>query len=240
MRARDRAVSAVRVRAVSKWPWSIVARGDLETAQDVLRQGVVGQDRPARTSDRFPAIGFHWLSGVVRAARGDEAGAIDEFDLELSQVHPDGSTDPSTRRPRWCRAATPSSRLVSPIARARRSRAALTHIAGYGRALVGLSLAECQTIGRCGRVAAAREATPRGHRTITSRRAARTRRMVVAHATPPPTAIPPRPSTPWNALLASGPPSVLGWTLPVEPFFRPLIGQPGFARVLARLAERAR
>jgi hypothetical protein len=41
-------------------------------------------------------------------------------------------------------------------------------------------------------------------------------------------------------LLGTGPPSVIGWTIAVDPGFRPLTGHPGFARVLARLAERAR
>ena len=41
-------------------------------------------------------------------------------------------------------------------------------------------------------------------------------------------------------LFSSGPPSVLGWTLPVDPCLRPAIGDPGIARLLARLAERAR
>jgi hypothetical protein len=41
-------------------------------------------------------------------------------------------------------------------------------------------------------------------------------------------------------LLSSGPASVLGWTLPVEPCLRPVVGQPGLSRLLASLAERAR
>jgi hypothetical protein len=39
--------------------------------------------------------------------------------------------------------------------------------------------------------------------------------------------------------LVSQPPSAAGWTIPVEPAFRPLYAAPGFAQILTRLAERA-
>jgi DNA-binding winged helix-turn-helix (wHTH) protein len=215
-----------------------VARGDLETAQDVLREGVMGQDRPGRTSDRFPAIGFHWMSGVVRAARGDAAGAIDEFNLELSQVHPRRFYGPEYA------AAALVSRGHAELALGQSDRAretfaaALTHIAGYGRALVGLSLAELK-LGDTAAVAAARDATREAMAAHEQTGRAHEAFMIgacdaAAHGDPAAAL------DALERLLASGPPSVLGWTLPVEPFFRPLAGQAGFARVLARLAERAR
>ena len=198
----------------------------------------MGQDRPGRTSDRFPAIGFHWMSGVVRAARGDAAGAIDEFNLELSQVH--------SRRfygPEYAAAALVSRghaelALGQPDRARETFAAALTHIAGYGRALVGLSLAELK-LGDTAAVAAARDATREAMAAHEQTGRAHEAFMIgacdaAAHGDPAAAL------DALERLLASGPPSVLGWTLPVEPFFRPLAGQAGFARVLARLAERAR
>ena len=41
-------------------------------------------------------------------------------------------------------------------------------------------------------------------------------------------------------LLASAPGSHIGWTVPIEPFFRPLHGLPGFATILERLAGQAK
>ena len=43
-----------------------------------------------------------------------------------------------------------------------------------------------------------------------------------------------------DSLLDIGPPSHLGWSMPLEPALRPLHGHPGFARTLARLADRAK
>jgi cytochrome c-type biogenesis protein CcmH/NrfG len=43
-----------------------------------------------------------------------------------------------------------------------------------------------------------------------------------------------------NRLLTEAPPGFPGWTIPIEPMFKPLHAQPEFAGILAKLAERAR
>ena len=43
-----------------------------------------------------------------------------------------------------------------------------------------------------------------------------------------------------NRLVTEAPPGFPGWTIPIEPMFRPLHAQPEFAGILTRLAERAR
>ncbi|HEY7474046.1 MAG TPA: winged helix-turn-helix domain-containing protein [Vicinamibacterales bacterium] len=215
-----------------------VARGDLETADDIVRQGVAGQDRQARTSDRFPAIGCHWLLGTLRAARGDDEGAIAEFNLELSQVHPTRLYGPEYA------AAALVSRGYAELGLGQSSRAretfaaALTHIPGYGRACVGVSLAEAKR-GDASAVAVARQTTHETMSNLDGTDRAHEARMIEAcdaaghgEATRAVAAL--------EQVIASGPPSVLGWTMPVEPCFRPLLGHSGFAQVLRRLAERAR
>jgi DNA-binding winged helix-turn-helix (wHTH) protein len=215
-----------------------VARGDLENADDVVRQGVAGQDRQARAADRFPAIGFHWLLGTLRAARGDEAGAIEEFNAELSQVHPRRLYGPEYA------AAALVSRGHAELALGQPSRAretfgaALTHVPGYGRASVGLSLAEAKR-GDASAVTTARQTTREAIATLDATSRPHEARMIdacdaAAHGELD------RAVETLDRALESGPPSVLGWTMPVEPSFRPLVGHAGFARVLARLAERAR
>jgi DNA-binding winged helix-turn-helix (wHTH) protein len=215
-----------------------VARGDLDAADDIVRQGVAGQDRQTRTADRFPAIGFHWLLGTLRSARGDEAGAIAEFDREIGQVNPRRLYGPEYA------AAALVSRGHSEIALGRIDggrhsfQAALEHLPGYARALAGLSIVDS----RIGDASAARQArnalreavdtldrTGRAHEAllVTAADEAAQGNQAAALAA-------------LERVLATGPPSVLGWTMAVDSCFRPLMGLPGFARVLARLAERAR
>src|SRR5262245_56698625 len=59
-----------------------IARGHLERAEPVLREGTVVQDRQADRKQRYPAKGLHWLLGLVRLACGDSSEAIVEFDHE--------------------------------------------------------------------------------------------------------------------------------------------------------------
>ena len=52
-----------------------IARGELDRAESVLREGTIVQDRQADLKQRYPAKGLHWLLGLVRLARGDAAEA---------------------------------------------------------------------------------------------------------------------------------------------------------------------
>ena len=61
-----------------------IARGHLDRAEPVLREGTVVQDRQADRKQRFPAKGLHWLLGLVRLACGDEVEAQQEFAFELA------------------------------------------------------------------------------------------------------------------------------------------------------------
>ena len=63
-----------------------IARGDLDRAEPVLREGTIVQDRQADLRQRYPASGLHWLLGLVRLARGDVAEAEREFASEIASV----------------------------------------------------------------------------------------------------------------------------------------------------------
>src|SRR3954470_15321448 len=60
-----------------------IARGDLERAESILREGTIVQDRQAHLKQRYPARGLHWLLGLVRLAQGDAREARAEFDREV-------------------------------------------------------------------------------------------------------------------------------------------------------------
>ena len=48
-----------------------VARDDLSQAESVLRHGAAVQDRQIARGERYPALGLHWLLGLVRLALND-------------------------------------------------------------------------------------------------------------------------------------------------------------------------
>ena len=52
-----------------------IARGALDRAESVLREGTIVQDRQAHLRQRYPAKGLHWLLGLVRLAQRDAAEA---------------------------------------------------------------------------------------------------------------------------------------------------------------------
>jgi tetratricopeptide (TPR) repeat protein len=64
-----------------------IARGALDRAESVLREGTILQDRQAHQRQRYPAKGLHWLLGLVRLAQGDPDEAREEFDRELVVGH---------------------------------------------------------------------------------------------------------------------------------------------------------
>jgi DNA-binding winged helix-turn-helix (wHTH) protein/Tfp pilus assembly protein PilF len=65
-----------------------VARRDLAQAETVLRQGAAVQDRQIGRGRRYPALGLHWLLGLVRLAQDDVEEAIAEFDREHTLAEP--------------------------------------------------------------------------------------------------------------------------------------------------------
>jgi DNA-binding winged helix-turn-helix (wHTH) protein/tetratricopeptide (TPR) repeat protein len=65
-----------------------VARGHLTEAEGVLRHGAAIQDRQIGRGERYPALGLHWLLGLVRLAQDDVEDALVEFDRERALAEP--------------------------------------------------------------------------------------------------------------------------------------------------------
>jgi len=65
----------------------LVARQALAEAERELTAGIVAQRAEAGVGARFTGIALHWLRGLIRAAAGDEDGAIEDFESELSHEH---------------------------------------------------------------------------------------------------------------------------------------------------------
>ena len=64
-----------------------IARNRLDHATGVVHHGIELQDQQALRSWRYPGCGLHWLLGLIRLAKSDEAGAMREFGLEI-QISP--------------------------------------------------------------------------------------------------------------------------------------------------------
>jgi DNA-binding winged helix-turn-helix (wHTH) protein len=60
-----------------------VARNALDSADRELVAGLAPQGSHPADGSRFGAVALHWLSGLIRLSRGEEAQALEEFEREL-------------------------------------------------------------------------------------------------------------------------------------------------------------
>ncbi|MBW8895097.1 MAG: winged helix-turn-helix domain-containing protein [Acidobacteria bacterium] len=214
-----------------------IARGDLERAESILREGTIVQDRQANLKQRYPAKVLHWLLGLVRLARGDDREARQEFDREIAvganQLYAaefnmnayDGAGFAAL-------AAGHSSDAMKMFA------AALELFPEHARSLVGLACAlrlshdESGTAAAFERTGQAIEALRRGGRTREATMAEASLQVVqgrVDDAIASLKRLVDKPDLPFS-----------GWTIPIEPLFAPLRERADFGQVLATLAQNAR
>ncbi len=214
-----------------------VARGHFDEALAIVHEGVGEQDRQARSVDRFPAVGFHWLQGALQAARGDYAGAILAFDREVEQAD----------QRRLYRAEYAADALVGRgyaalhlgqvDAAADAFAAASAYLDGYPRASLGLALARSRQ-GRTDGASLRADALAFVEGLRRPNRSAEWLWGVACLAAADGDAR--GAVAALNRLLDDLPPSYVAWHIPLEPAFRGLHGETGFAGLLQRLAERAK
>ena len=65
---------------------TLIGRGLLETALDVLRDGCAAQDSQVSRQSTFPAMGLHFLRGLVLGAQNRVEDAADAMTRELSSL----------------------------------------------------------------------------------------------------------------------------------------------------------
>jgi tetratricopeptide (TPR) repeat protein len=238
LRAFERTLALYPQFAYARFEMAMVhvARRRFDMALDLVQRGAGDQDRQTRSLDRFPAVGFHWLLGAMRAAGGDLSGARAAFDRELEQAD-----ERRLYRTEYAAAALVSRGHVclhlGEIDDAEQAfTAALRYLPRQPQALVGLATARgraghADAVARAGDARAAIAAVKTPERNAewlyaTAAAAAAGGDAAAATAT-------------LGRLLDIASSSYLGWTIPVDPVFLSLHGVPSFAAVLARLAERA-
>jgi len=213
-----------------------VARGHLRDAETVLRQGAAVQDRQVARGDRYPALGLHWLLGLVRFAQGDLDEALREFDREAERA------DANRLYGREYEMTAAHARGTC-LLRAKRAGEA---IADFERALqrypdhapsqIGLMLAL--------RAAGSRErAADIGRRLPVLLEKLRLARPIEAALVESQMLAADGQAEAAGAilcrLLESAAPGFAGWTMAIDPLLADLQGTPAFTTARARLAERA-
>jgi DNA-binding winged helix-turn-helix (wHTH) protein/tetratricopeptide (TPR) repeat protein len=214
-----------------------IARGHLDRAEPVLREGTVVQDRQADRKQRYPAKGLHWLLGLVRLASGDTAEALREFERE----HASGTRQLYGREfamNAYDGAGFAHLDAAEPAPAIEQFVKALELFPDHARSLVGLGAARAAAGDAAGaqealtRATAAIDALRRGGRASEATLAEAMHHAVRGDAD--------RAFESLYALLDKPDMPFSGWTIPIEPLLEPLRKDPEYQRVTARLAERAR
>ena len=214
-----------------------IARGTLDRAESVLREGTIVQDRQADLKQRYPAKGLHWLLGLVRLARGDASEALLEFDREIA-CGPGQLYAPEFAMNAHDGAGFSHLEVGDPADAVARFRKALELFPDHARSLVGLGAALVAD----GDAGAADAAFAKAVAAVEAlRRGGRNGEAMIVEAFHH--AVRGRDDAAINCLqtlLDRAEMSFTGWTIPVEPLFHELRKRPAFQPIQSRLAERAR
>ena len=214
-----------------------IARGALDRAESVLREGTIAQDRQGDLRQRYPAKGLHWLLGLVRLAHGDAAEAHAEFQREIGSG-PSQLYAAEFNMNAYDGAGFAYLRGGQPEEAAAMFRRALELFPEHARTLVGLGAALAASGDAAGaatafnRAVAAMEALRRGGRTGEATIAEAFHHCVCGRREETFDCL--------RTLLARAEMPFSGWTLPIEPLFEPLRDRPDFQALLDTLSSRAR
>ena len=214
-----------------------IARGNLDRAESVLREGTIVQDRQADLKQRYPAKGLHWLLGLVRLARGDADEAQREFEREIKSG-PSQLYAPEFAMNAHDGAGFAHLQTGSPRLAAEQFRRALELFPEHARSLLGLGAALARDSDAGGaaaafaRAQAAIDALKKGGRSTEAMMAAALHHAVQGRRDDAIDCL--------YAVLDRAELPFSGWTIPIEPLLEPFRETADFERVTSRLAERAR
>lgn len=202
----------------------------------MLRQGAAVQDRQIGRGGRYPALGLHWLLGLVRLALGDVEEALVEFDREATLAEPHrlyGREYAMYARHARGVALLHAKRHDEAATSLRR---ALELYPQHAQSHLGLAVA-LQQLGSTAEGAREHQRAEDARATL-----ARTRPIESGLVHTQALATRGRLSeavAALDTLVEHAPPGFAFWTLPVEPLLSQLASAEGFKGVLSRLASRA-
>jgi DNA-binding winged helix-turn-helix (wHTH) protein/Flp pilus assembly protein TadD len=204
-----------------------VARRRLGDAERVLQHGTAVQDRQSARGERYPALGLHWLLGLVRLAQDDPDEAIDEFERERMLAAPHRLYGREYAMHALVGRGAALLRQGRPDEAASAFAEALTLYPRHPLPLIGVALAGSGSFDDASsaidEVRRAKPIEAEGHAAVLlgARGDAAGAAAVLC------------------AVLDTAPPGVAAWHVPAEPFLRQVIDAPAFAPALDRLARRA-
>lgn len=204
-----------------------VARGHLTDAERVLRHGAAIQDRQIGRGERYPALGLHWLLGLVRLAQDDVDDALVEFERER------GLAEPHRLYGREYAMHAALGRGAALLRTGRREEAA-------GCFRDALALYPDQPLGHLGLAVAAGTGFESVERVLAA--VDRTKPIESALVRAQLLTVQRRGAEAAGVLagtLETAPPGFAGWTLPVEPLLQ-ATDKTVFMPVFAHLADRAK
>lgn len=213
-----------------------VARGHLREAETVLRQGAAVADRQVSRGDRYPALGLHWLLGLVRLAQDDVDEALQELEREQQLAQPHRLYGREYEMCAFQGRGACLLRAGKPEDAAECFRKALALYPDHAPSTLGVAVA-LRALGN-------REAADAAWKkaglveTLTAARPIeaamiRGQMLVIDGRLKEADAI-------LSRTLDGAPPGFAGWTIPVEPFLPRSAAPSGLVDARRRLAERAR
>jgi len=214
-----------------------VARTHLREAETVLRQGAAVQDRQVARGDRYPALGLHWLLGLVRLAQGDVDEALRELDREQQLADPNRLYGREYAMSAHHGRGACLLRSGRSLEAAQAFELALQLYPEHVPSLVGLADA-LRAMGSHERAESVQQRMPAIVETLS-----RTRPIEAAIVESQVRASEGQTSEAGAILcrlMEDAPAGFAGWSMPIEPLLQQLAGTKEFRLAAQRLAERAR
>lgn len=214
-----------------------VARGHLAEAEEVLRQGAAVQDRQIGRGERYPALGLHWLLGLVRLAQDDVEEAAGELEREREMAEPHRLYGREFAMNALHARGACLLRLGRTHEAIESFREALSLYPDHARTHIGLALVHRARASEPESDAALARARDAAATLMAARpiEAAVVRSQIAAAEGDHDAAV-----AELCAMLDQAPTGFAGWTIPVEPLLRQLVDTKAFRAVQQRLAGRAR
>jgi DNA-binding winged helix-turn-helix (wHTH) protein len=206
-----------------------VARQVFDEAERELDGGLASHGGEPAAGARFSPVALHWLRGLIRLSRGDDAGAFDDFERELASEHA------GQLYARECAANTWYAIGALHLRRGRREEAgaaftrAIVRVAAHPMANVALAAA-----GATDHASPVRSETIVNGRSVPAVEAAMAQAAQLVLAGDHGAA-----GRVIADALASAPRGNAAWTVPIEPLLQVAANPAAWTLALARLRNRA-